>query len=61
MCFAFNAGKCKGTTCPRGFEHRCSICGAEHAAFAVAACRDKVDGSGRPIKYKKGKKAKGGK
>ena len=56
-CFAFNVGKCPGapgTTCSRGFVHRCSVvgCGADHAAASTPGCREAIDGSGRPIKGK---------
>ena len=49
-CFRFNAGKCKGATCPLNFDHRCVICGERHPAVSVPACRAKVDKGGRPLK-----------
>ena len=49
-CYKFNAGKCKGPTCPMNFDHRCVICGERHAAVAVPACKAQVDKSGRPLR-----------
>ena len=60
VCYSFNVGKCQSTTCPRGFVHRCSICGALHPANTVPSCKGKIDAAGKPIRYTK-KKTKGGK
>ena len=62
VCFAFNAGQCPGTVCPRSFVHRCSICSGPHSAFDTPTCKDKIDATGRPLKTgrKGGKGGKGG-
>ena len=61
VCYAFNAGQCQDGACPRNFLHRCSICNATHAACEVTPCKDKIDASGRPIKFSRKGVGKGGK
>ena len=60
ICFAHNAGQCPGEVCPKGFVHKCSICGGPHIASLTSGCKDLVDPHGRPKKGKKGG-GKGGK
>ena len=56
VCFAFNVGKCEAKGCK--YPHRCTICGEEHAAKDVPACKALVDARGAPLKTGRGKGGK---
>ena len=59
VCFAFNVGACKKRKGCR-FPHRCSVCGAEHAAQDVPACKSQIDARGAPLQRPAGRGNKGG-